>query len=185
MARAKKPATMGDLIRSLVVIVIPLVLITIFFTRNLEDAPVTVVDWQPVAAQARSEAPFAVLAPVNVPPGWRATQATWVKVGDPYLNGDPSVRNLWKLGFLTTDDVFISLTQGDLKPDELVSDQTRKGLADGQSTVGGQTWERLVSDDGRTRSLVQRSPQVTTIVSGDLPYEGLDTYVGILSTSGS
>ncbi len=176
---------MSDLIRSLVVIIIPLVLITLFFTRTPEPAPVTVVDWQPVAARARSEAPFPVLTPVNVPPGWRATQATWVTAGAPYLNGAPSVRNLWKLGFLTTDDVFVSLAQGDLKPDELVRDETRGGVADGRSAVGDQTWERLVTDDGRTRSLVQRSPTVTTVLSGDLPYEGLETYAGILSTSGS
>lgn len=185
MARAKKPSTTSDLIRSLVVIIVPLVLITIFFTRNLEDHPVSVVDWQPVAAAARSEAPFPVLTPVNLPPGWRAVQATWVKTGDPYLNGDPSTRNLWKLGFLTSDDVFIGLTQGDLRPDELVRDETREGVADGQSVVSGQTWERFVSPDGRTRSLVQRAPEVATVVSADLPYEALETYTGILSSTGS
>ncbi|WP_139209897.1 DUF4245 domain-containing protein [Microlunatus flavus] len=185
MARAKKPATMGDLIRSLVVILVPLVLVTLFFTRDVGDHPVTVVDWQPVAATARSEAPYPVLTPVNLPPGWRAVQATWVKTGEPYLNGEPSARNLWKLGFLTSDDVFIGLAQGDLQPDELVRDETREGVADGQSVVGDQTWERFVSPDGRTRSLVDREPKVTTVISADLPYEALDTYAGILSTSGS
>ena len=185
MARAKKPATTGDLIRSLVVIIVPLVLITVFFTRNLDDHPVTVVDWQPVLADARSEAPYPVLAPVNLPPGWRPVQATWVRTGEPYLNGDPSARNLWKLGFLTSDDVFIGLTQGDLEPDDLVRSETREGTADGQSVVGDQTWQRFVSPDDRTRSLVLRSPKVTTIVSADLPYGALETYAGILSTSGT
>jgi hypothetical protein len=184
VARSKKPQTMGDLIRSLVVIIVPLLLITAFFTRNLGDAPVKVIDWRPVVTLARSQAPYPVLAPVNLPDGWRATQATWVRVGDPYLNGDPSARNLWKLGFLTTDDVFIGLTQGDLRPEELVRDETREGVTDGQSVVGDQTWERRVSPDGRTHSLVESTPKVTTIVSGDLPYEALDTYAGILSTSG-
>jgi hypothetical protein len=175
---------MGDLIRSLVVIIVPLLLITAFFTHNLGDAPVKVVDWRPVVAQARAEAPYAVLAPVNLPPGWRAVQATWVKAGDAYLNGEPSARNLWKLGFLTTDNVFIGLSQGDLRPDDFIADETRKGTVDGQSVVGDQTWERRVSPDGRTRSLVERTPKVTTIVSGDLPYEALETYAGILSSSG-
>ena len=184
MARSRKPQTMGDLIRSLVVIIVPLVLITVFFTHNLRDAPVKEVDWQPVATVARSQAPYPVVAPVNVPPGWRATQATWVRVGEPYLNGEPSARNLWKLGFLTTDDVFIGLSQGDLRPVDFISDETRKGTVDGQSVVGDQTWERRVSPDGRTRSLVETTPKVTTIVSGDLPYEALETYAGILSSSG-
>ena len=184
MARPKKPATMGDLVRSLVVIIVPLVLITIFFTRNLGDAPVTVVDWRPVLTMARSQAPYPVLAPVNPPPGWRSVQATWVKTGEPYLNGAPSARNLWKLGFLTDTNVFIGLSQGDLQPAQFIDDETRKGEVDGQSVVGDQTWERRVSPDGRTHSLVATMPKVTTIVSGDLSYEALDTYAGILSSSG-
>jgi uncharacterized protein DUF4245 len=184
VARAKKPATMSDLIRSLVVIIVPLLLITAFFTRNLGDHPVKEVDWRPVVTLARAQAPYPVLAPVNLPPGWRSVQATWVQTGEPYLNGDASPRNLWKLGFLTTDDVFVGLTQGDLRPDDLVADETRKGTPDGQSMVGDQTWERRVSADGRTRSLVASTPKVTTIVSGDLSYEALDTYAGILSSSG-
>lgn len=184
MARSRKPQTMGDLIRSLVVIIVPLLLITAFFTRNLDDVPVKEVDWHPAVTLARSQAPYAVLAPVNLPPGWRSVQATWVRVGEPYLNGDPSARNLWKLGFLTSDNVFIGLSQGDLRPDDFIRDETRQGTADGQSVVGDQTWERLVSLDGRTRSIVETTPKVTTIVSGDLPYEALDTYAGILSSSG-
>jgi len=184
VARSKKPQTMGDLIRSLVVIIVPLLIITAFFTHNLGDAPVKVVDWRPAVALARSQAPYAVLAPVNLPPGWRSVQATWVRTGEPYLNGEPSARNLWKLGFLTSDDVFIGLTQGDLRPDELISDETRKGTVDGQSVVGDQTWERRISPDGRTRSLVEKTTKVTTIVSGDQPYEALETYAGILSSSG-
>ena len=184
MARPKKPSTTGDLIRSLVVIIVPLLLITAFFTRNLGDVPVKEVDWRPAVALARSQAPYAVLAPVNLPPGWRAVQATWVKTGDAYLNGEPSARNLWKLGFLTSDDVFIGLSQGDLQPATFIRDETREGVADGQSVVGDQTWERRVSPDGRTRSLVESTPEVTTIVSADLPYEALDTYAGILSSSG-
>jgi hypothetical protein len=184
VARSKKPQTMGDLIRSLVVIIVPLLLITAFFTHNLNDAPVKVVDWRPAVALARSQAPYPVLAPVNLPPGWRAVQATWVRAGDPYLNGEPSARNLWKLGFLTTDDVFIGLSQGDLQPADFISDETRKGTVDGQSVVGDQTWERRVSPDGRTHSLVEKTAKVTTVVSGDLPYEALDTYAGILSSSG-
>jgi hypothetical protein len=185
VARAKKPATTSDLIRSLVVIIVPLVLITLFFTRNLGDYPVKTVDWRPVLTAARTQAPFPVLAPVSVPPDWRAVQATWVKTGEPYLNGDPSPRNLWKLGFLTGDNVFIGLAQGDLLPDQLVKDETQEGVPDGQSVLGDKTWERRISANERTRSLVASTPQVTTVISGDVSYEALDTYAGILSSSGS
>jgi Protein of unknown function (DUF4245) len=182
VARAKRLATPGDMIRSLAVILVPLVILTVLFTDLPDDKPVTEVAWQPVLAVARREAPFPVLAPSNLPEDWRATQAEWVQAGDPYRDGQPSVRNLWSLGFLNPDGVFVGLDQGDLESDDFVEEQTRAGAPDGQSTVRNQTWERLLSADGRTRSLVRREPAVTTIVSGDLSYEGLEAYTATLAT---
>ena len=48
--------------------------------------------------------------------------------------------------------------------------------------MSGQVWQRMVSSDGRTRSLVLREPEVTTIVSGDLHYAALEAYASTLST---
>ena len=168
------------MIRSLAVIIIPLVVITIFFTRIPDDAPVKEVDWRPVLTTARAEAAFPVLAPENLPPGWRPIRVAWVRQGAPSLNGEASPRNLWELGFLTPGDVYIGLNQGDLQPEDLVDGQSRKGVADGESEVAGQAWQRLVSPDGRTRSLVRSASGAVTVVTGDLPYEGLEAYVSTL-----
>jgi hypothetical protein len=172
------------MIRSLAVILIPLVILTILFTDLTDDRPVKEVDWRPVLATARRDAPFPVLAPTNLPEGWRATQADWVEVGEPFLDGRPAVRNLWQLGFLNPDDVFIGLDQGDLRADDLVAEQTRDGTGDGESVVNGQVWQRLRSPDRRTRSLVRRDATVTSIVSGDLPYAALEAYAATLSAFG-
>jgi Protein of unknown function (DUF4245) len=181
VARASsKIATPGDMIRSLAVILIPVVIITYFFTRT-PDAPVKTVDWTPVLAQARKQAPFDVLAPRAVPQDWRATKASWVAQGRPGLNGDPSPRNLWQLGFLDSTDTYLELDQGDLQGPDLVADKTRKGLPDGQSTVQGQVWERRISEDERTRSLVMATPALTTIVTGDLPYADLESFAATLA----
>jgi hypothetical protein len=91
------------------------------------------------------------------------------------------VRNTWELGFLAPDDVYIALNQGDSEAEEFVKDESREGRADGQSTVNGATWERLVTDDDRTRSLVSTSPDVTTVVVGDTSYEALESYAATLS----
>ena len=171
------------MIRSLAVILIPLVVIAVLFTDLPKDKAVAEVDWRPVLTAARREAPFPVLAPTNLPEGWVATQVDWVRKGEPYRDGQPSARNLWSLGFLTPDQVFIGLDQGDGPPTDLVEDQTRAGTGDGRSTVDGQAWERRLSPDGRTRSLVRTQPQVTTIVSGDLPYEALEAYAVTLAPS--
>ena len=184
MARSStKDATAGDMIRSLAVIIVPLLLITFFFTRNLDDHPVTVVDYQPILAQARAEAPYPVLAPVNLPASWRPTQASWVKTGELTPDGQPSPRNSWVLGFLDPSNTYISIYQGDADTDDMVSSATRQGVPDGSSTVGGQTWQRMVSHDGRTRSLVLVTPKVTTVVAGDVEYEALEAYVGTLRSS--
>ena len=170
------------MIRSLAVILIPLVIITVLFTDLPKDAQVAEADWTPVLATAREQAPFPVLAPTNLPPGWRASRVSWVKEGEPALNGQASVRNQWQLGILTSDDLYLGLVQGDLRPDELVDQETRAGAPDGESTVGGQVWERRVSSDERTYSLVLREARVTTIVSGDVDYAALEAYASTLSS---
>ncbi len=113
VARTTRQATAGDLIRSLALIVIPLIVIAVIFTDVPDDHPVKEVDWKPVLATARKQAPFDVLAPTNLPEGWRATRVNWVPLGRPYLNAEASPRNLWQIGFLTPDEVYIDLNQGD------------------------------------------------------------------------
>ena len=170
------------MIRSLAVILIPLVIITVLFTDLPKDAQVAEVDWTPVLTTAREQAPFPVLAPTNLPPGWRATRVSWVSEGEPTLNGQASVRNQWQLGILTSDDLYLGLVQGDLRSDDLVDEETRAGRPDGESTVSGQPWQRVISADERTNSLVLREAEVTTIVSGDVDYSALEAYASTLSS---
>lgn len=184
VARSNRSAGPADMIRSLAVILIPLVIITALFTDLPDEKPVEEVNWKSVLAVARKQSPYPVLAPTNLPPGWRATRATWVKAGDPHLNGDPSVRNLWQLGFLTPEDTYVSLGQGDDQIEDFIAEQTRQGTIDGESTVGGQTWQRRLSPDGRTRSLVRQDTEATAVVSGDLDYAALEAYAATLSSTG-
>jgi hypothetical protein len=183
VARRTRQSTAGDLIRSLALIVIPLVVIAIIFTDVPDDHPVKEVDWKPVLATAQKQAPFDVLAPTNLPEGWRATRVNWVPQGRAYLNGEASPRNLWQIGFLSPDDVYIDLNQGDARPQEMVDQQSREGTPDGNSVIAGQTWQRLMSPDGRTRSLVLHGPSATVVVSADLPYEALEAYAATLSST--
>ena len=130
----------------------------------------------------REQAPYPVLAPRAVPEDWRATRVTWVRAGEPYLNGDPSPRNLWELGFLDSSDTYVELAEGDLEAADLVADKTREGLPDGTSDVAGASWERRISEDERTRSLVRTTDGVTAVVSGDLPYDELESFASTLAT---
>lgn len=180
MARSTRPANPGDMVRSLAVILVPLLIITVLFTRNPDDHPVTVVDVTPSLTAARQQAPYPVLAPVNLPPQWRPIRVSWEKLGRPALNGERSVRNAWRLGYLDPEGVYVALDQGDRLPEDLVATASRDGTPDGQSTVGADTWERRVSLDGRTRALVLRRPEVTSVVSGDTGYGELEAFAGSL-----
>ncbi len=172
------------MVRSLLVILIPLVVIAFLFTSLPRDHPVKVVDWRPVLGTARAQAPYPVLAPTNLPETWRATQVSWVAEGGRSATGQTSPRNMWQLGFLSPDEIYVGLSQADLQIEDFVKQETRAGVGDGSSTVNGQTWQRLVSPDGRTRSLVWTQPKVTSVVSGDLPYEALESYAATLSSAG-
>ncbi|MCW2811564.1 MAG: hypothetical protein JWP61_2022 [Friedmanniella sp.] len=170
------------MVRSLAVILIPVVVISVLFTRNVQHPPVRVVDWTPVLAAARQQSPYAVLAPTAVPQGWRPTVATWTKRGASVGGGAGSSANAWQLGFLTDRDVFVAINQRDADTQTMVATQTRNGVPDGESAVNGAVWQRVASPDDRTHALVSTSPQVTTVVSGDLGYEVLDSYAATLSS---
>jgi hypothetical protein len=180
VAQARRAPTNRDMILSLLVIMIPLAVITVLLTRGPSETKVQTVDWKPVAAQASRQAPYQVLAPVELPAGWRATRVTWTKIDQPGPTGELSVRNRWQLGVLTDQDVYLELDQGDKQPREFVGDITRDATPDGTAQVAGRRWTRMITDDGRTRSLVNSAAKATTIVSGDTSYAQLATFVGLL-----
>lgn len=173
----KRPASAGDMVRSLLLIIVPLLIISFFFTRTLGDHPVRTVDVGPILAQARDEAPYPVLAPVNLPEGWQPTRVAWEPAGH---EGAPP-REHWQVGYLSPDQVYFAVNQS---PDReiLIQAQTRDGLPDGSSTLAGTAWERRVSPDGRTRALVRDAGPVTTVVVADADYAALEAFAGTLRT---
>ncbi len=171
------------MVRSLAVILIPVVILSILFTRNVDHPPVKVVDWNPVLTTARQQSPYPVLAPTSVPEGWRATVVSWARKGESVAGAAPASANTWQLGFLTDDNIFVAINQRDVDTQTMVASQTRDGVADGESAVNGTVWKRLASPDDRTHALVLATPEVTTVVSGDLSYEVLDSYAATLASA--
>ncbi len=182
MARGPRNASALHMIAALAVLLVPILVVTTAFTRN--PAPVvTVVDPAPEAARAAAAASFPVLVATNLPDGWVCVRSRWTPAGATALDGKPAPGDLWQLGYLTPAQVYIGLDSRVVAPDAFVRDRTRDGRADGGSVVAGASWQRYVSSDGRTRSLVQRADAVT-VVSGDLPYEALEAFVGTLVAVG-
>lgn len=144
------------------------------FQRTEVTDPAETVDYTAELAEARDAAPFEVLAPVPTLAGWRATSADWEGVG-------PEVS--WHLGLLTGAGEYVGLEQGNAPADDFIEASTPATSPDDPVTVGGQTWDALVSDDGQEHALVQRVAGVTTVVTGTASVEELVAFAESLTAS--
>ncbi|WP_232549637.1 DUF4245 domain-containing protein [Propioniciclava soli] len=178
---ARANATGMSMVVALLVLLVPVVLISLVFTRNPEP-PIPVVAYEPVAERAAEASAFTIWAPTNLPEGWRCTQASWLPAGTAG-RAEAVVGDTWSLAFLTPDDRYIGLDQRAAAPELFVEERTREGAPDGESVVSGRAWTRYLSDDGRTRSLVRADDSVV-VVSADLPYEALEAFAGTLAPVG-
>ncbi len=182
MARPTSNQTPIQMLTALVVVIVPILLISWFFTSLPSEPPVTPVDPRPVAAKARETAAYDILAPENLPDGWTCIRARWIPQGEPGPGTDAAPGNTWQLGYLTPDRMYIAVDQRDFGQDLFVQDITREGRSVGSSTVAGREWTRYLSDDERTQALVLTREDAVTIVSADLPFEALEAFVGTLAS---
>jgi hypothetical protein len=169
------------MILSLAVILLPILLVSWFFTRTPGAPPTPAIDWAPTLAVARSESPYPVLAPTALPGSWIPRKVVWAKPGRPGLDGRPAPGNTWQLGLLSPEKTYITITQRDADQSQLVADLSRNGAVDGTVTAGGRTWIRQVSPDGRTRALVATNGPVVAVVAGDTSYDALVAFATTLA----
>lgn len=184
MAHGDTRSTAKDMLRSLAVILIPLLVIIWVFTRTPDEPQVDPVDWRPAVADARSGAGYPVLAPVEVPTDWKPVKARYVGRGGQWVGSTQAAGNRWELGFRSGDDIYMAVNQSD-EPgkDAYIGSVTRSSHPDGTSTIDGQTWQRRVSQDGRTRSLVRAVGGSTAVVVADTGYPALESFAQTLRTS--
>lgn len=163
------------MVRSLVVLLIPLVLISLFFmSRPTEPAGTDPVDWQPMQAVAAEEASFDVVAPRNLPADWIPIRMKW----EPGVDGRDQ---RWMLGWLSPQEIYFAVEQSNVDAQLVIKRVTRDGVVDGASQVAGKSWHRYRSPDDRTRSLVLTEGDLTTIVMADSSYEALEAFASTLA----
>ena len=170
---------MSQIVIAVAVLLVPVVILYWSFSR-IPEPQAKAVDWRPVVENAQTQAPFEVAVPQHLPDTWTVVRARWTPVGQPGLDQKPAAGNTFQLGFVTPDRVYIGLDQRDADPIGLIASVTRDGAEDGESTIGATVWKRYVSRDGRTRAIVRSDDQSTLVISGDLPYEALETFASTL-----
>ncbi|HEU0041568.1 MAG TPA: DUF4245 domain-containing protein [Jiangellaceae bacterium] len=166
--------TVGDAVRSLVVLLGLVAVIAIAFTVMRPDERLPdPVDYDGVLELVRDDYPYHVLAPASVPDGWRATSVD---------HSDDATGHRWRLGFLTADEDFVGLEQADGEIESYLADKLADFDADGTGTVDGQQWERRLETDDRNpdRALVHVADGVVTIVRGTGSYAELEEFASWL-----
>jgi hypothetical protein len=126
------------------------------------------VDIEPALASARQAAPFAVLAPAEVPDGWTTTQVGYDGGGDVAT---------WRLSFVTDTGAYVGVVQtndGDLA--DVVAAELPGFSPDGQSVVAGSTWDRWTEAgaDAPDSAIVRDTGDSVLVLLGSADYEGLE-----------
>lgn len=175
MARKRGTETIGDMVRSIVVVLIPVAFIAglVGLIRPSSET-IRDVDWEPALDAARSAAPFTVVGPEGLPDGWTATSAD-------YAPGVSAADGSWRLNLVTDDREYVGIIQRPGEIDLVVSQELPEYEPDGVSTVSGQSWERY-AEQGRDadRALVADRGDSVVIVLGSGDYSALESFVDSL-----
>lgn len=140
-------------------------------TSNAPSSPVRTVDYARDVPAARKAADFRVVAPPELPSGWRATTVRFTR----------PPRSHWHLGVLTDDSRYVGLEQGRESVRSMVERYVDEAASRGGPVeVAGRPWATY-SDPGGDLALVRRAGGTTTLVVGNgVPRADLVSYAGSL-----
>lgn len=160
--------TVGDMIRSMVVVLAVVAAILIVTWRPKPD-PVRTVDITQALVAAQSSADFAIGIPAL--PELRLTSVRW----EPTDASDGQL--VWHLGYVTPSEEYLQVSQSRIESDAFVDEQTSGGTSGERVVIAGQEWEVFTSPE-RT-SVVRVADGVTTVVSGT------DTLAQVMTAAGT
>lgn len=170
--KSRANQTVRDLVISMGVVGLFVAFLFLIVLRPTPD-PVKVVEVAGPAQVAQSAEVFEVVVPVGLPQGWRATSAR-------FTPGTESGTGTWFNGYLNPEDQFVAVVQQDFDLEDFVVEQTDAGQPEGAVTIDGRTWQQYYSESTGDRALVDTQPEVTTVVTGTVPYDQLATFASTL-----
>lgn len=174
--RSRRKQTVGDMVRSLVVVLVLVGIVVVFNVAEQPDPVVRDIDYTGALAQARQEAPYDVLAPESLPASWRATSARTRPDGAAVT---------WHLGLVTARGNYAAVEQSD-GPDvgRFVDRFTAGASRAGTVEIGGRPWRRLEGGSPEARALLASTDGVTTLVAGGARWSELERLAASLRGEG-
>lgn len=167
------PRSVNGMIGAMVVVFLVVVAFVVFrdAVRSDVSSNVREVDYVQPAAFAQDQAGFEILAPPQLPDGWRSTSVRYT----------PGIDEKWHLGMLTDEDRYVGVEQARSTEENLVElhvdEEAQRGEPVRVAGVRWQTW----TDEGGDLALVRRDEDVTTLVVGhEVPLERLVEFTASL-----
>lgn len=143
--------------------VVGLGLVAYVFIPHSGGDGVHAVDYGSAVASARRAAPYPLLSPVGLPDKWKATSVQYQANADGHA--------VWHLGFVTPDGQYAAIEQSDAPKDTVLATAVSGYQADGSSTIGGHSWDRVQGQ--HYRGLTEATGTATTVVTGTASYDEL------------
>ena len=158
---------MGDVLRSVVVLVVAVVAlygIGQFFYSG-PDQPVRSVDWKPAAESAARNADYPVLAPKSLPEGWNATSARYT----------PETGR-WVLGVLTKNEDYLGVEQTTSSVRSVLERVAEGSEPAGSAQVRDRVWA-INAGPGDRITYSSRVDGITTVITGTVDQPALEDYI--------
>jgi hypothetical protein len=174
-AAERRRATWGHMVVALLVVlgIVVALLLLVPASNPVTQPPVDVAAGARVAA---TRVDFVPSVPSGLPAGWRATSVRTVRATASVMT--------WHAGYMTTDDQYAAVEQGQDVPLEWLRSQTNRGREDGTQDVAGVAWRRFVRAPKVQNSLVHERDGVTTVVTGTAGFEELAVLAAALEPAG-
>jgi hypothetical protein len=176
MARKRGSETIGDMARSMLVVLIPVAFVA-GLVGLLRPSSETIrdVDWQPALESARAAADYDLVGPDEVPDGWTATRVA-------YETGTSAVDGVWRMNFVTDGGTYVGLVQRAGEAERVALRELPGMEPDGTSSVDALEWDRYVEqdDDDPDRALVQGRDDSVIVVLGSGDYVELEEFASWL-----
>jgi hypothetical protein len=140
VARKRGTETVGDMVRSMLVVLIPVAFVAgLVGLLRPSDPEVRDVAWQPALESAREGAGFTALGPSQVPAGWTVTRVA--------LEPDPpSSTGVWRMNLVTDAGEYIGLVQRTGDVAGVARSEIPGYVAEEASLVAGATWQQYVEE---------------------------------------